>query len=438
MEGAVEARVYPRYARSCALVARIGERPRSGPLARGQCPLHTPRMSPTQRPPSATRRATYSPGSDRQPAPALAASPAVPTAHSAETGRTYRLDRLIGKGGFGEVFLATPTPANGFPEHVCVKISDRLTGWLREAYFAELLAREPRALRVYDRFPELAHGQMRYCLAMEYAEHGDLGAWLEREGAQSERFVRRELAAISGALDALHRGQAMHRDLTPFNVFVCAGNQLKLGDFGIAIHQINPRGVTADSFNLFHVPNEIAWGKVRRWQKRDDVYQIGLLAAMLLRGDIKSPMRSKDVRGLPCSDHLKEVIHCCLGSRGKRYESAQELIKALRTRPKEPRLGRVTSLADKRLSFTGFLVRPRDEAKKAAKKAGAIVQSKPGKSTDILVRGRPNALQIAGRDGGSKLIEVRRLAAQGHKVTVIDERQFWRLAVPAKRARAKQ
>ena len=392
-------------------------------------------MSPTQQSPGTTRRATYSPRSDRQPAPTLTPPPVTPTAHSTETGRTYRLDRLIGKGGFGEVYLATPSPANGFPERVCVKISDRLTGWLREAYFAELLAREPRALRVYDRFPEMAFGQMRYCLAMEYAEHGDLGAWLEREGAQSERFVRRELAAIAGALDALHRGQAMHRDLTPFNVFVCAGNELKLGDFGIATHQINPRGVTADSFNLFHVPNEIAWGKVRRWQKRDDVYQIGLLAAMLLRGDIKSTMRSKDVRGLPCSDHLKEVIHCCLGSRGKRYESAKDLIKALRTRPKEPRLGRVTSLAGKRVSFTGFLVRPRDEAVAAAKKAGAVVQSKPGKTTDILIRGRPNALQIAGRDGGSKLIEVRRLAAQGHKVTVIDERQFWRLASPPRRAR---
>jgi len=43
-------------------------------------------------------------------------------------------------------------------------------------------------------------------------------------------------------------------------------------------------------------------------------------------------MRSKDVRGLPCSDHLKEVIHGCLGSRGKRYEAASDLIAALRTR----------------------------------------------------------------------------------------------------------
>jgi NAD-dependent DNA ligase len=93
----------------------------------------------------------------------------------------------------------------------------------------------------------------------------------------------------------------------------------------------------------------------------------------------------------------------------------------------------VSSLKGKRLSFTGFLERPRDEAIAAAKKAGAIVQSKPGKSTDVLVRGRPNAQQIAGKDGGSKLIEVRRLAAQGVKVTVIGEQLFWRLAESKRR-----
>jgi serine/threonine-protein kinase len=397
----------------------------------------------TSRAPTTVRGTQYTRHSDRSRAvaPDLAtdAAPdaAADVAFSAESGRSYRLDRLIGKGGFGEVYLATPTPMGAFSGQVCVKVTDRLTPWLREAYFAELLAREDRALRVYDRFVEMHAGQMRYCLVMEYAEHGDLGAWLAKRGAQSERFVRREIAAILSALDALHRGHAMHRDLTPFNVFVCEGEQLKLGDFGIAAHQRNSRGVTADAFNLFHVPNEIAWGKVRRWQKRDDVYQIGLLAAMLLRGDIVKPMVSKEVRGLPCSDQLKEVIHRCLGSRGKRYEAANDLIAALKTRVKEPRLGRVKSLAGKHVSFTGFLVRPRADAIRAAKNAGAVVQSKPGQTTDILVRGRPNAQQIAGKDGGSKLIEVRRLAALGVKVTVIDERQFWRLAEAEVRRRVR-
>jgi len=364
-----------------------------------------------------------------------AAPSAEPTAHSSETGRTYRLDRLIGKGGFGEVYLATPTPRDGLPAQVCIKISDRLSAWLREAYFAELLGREPRALRVYDRFAEVDGSRMRYCLAMEYAEHGDLGAWLARKGAQSERFVRREIAAILQALDALHRGQALHRDLTPFNVFVCDDEQLKLGDFGIATHQLSQRGVTADAFNIFNAPSEIAWGKIRRWQQRDDIYQVGLIAAMLLRGDITSPMRSKDVRNLPCSDELKEVIHRCLGVRGKRYEAARDLIAALRHRPAKLHLGRVDSLAGKRIAFTGFLSRPRSEAIAAAKKAGAIVQGKLGQGTDVLVRGRPNALQIAGTVGGLKLMEIRRLAARGHLVKVIGEAQFWRLAEATSRSR---
>src|SRR3954462_9986287 len=98
-------------------------------------------------------------------------------------------------------------------------------------------------------------------------------------------------------------------------------------------------------------------------------------------------MRSKDVRGLPCSDHLKEVIHRCLGSRGRRYEAASELIAALRHRPREPKLSRTTTLAGKSVSFTGFLERPRKDAAIAARRAGATVQSKPGKTTDVLVRG---------------------------------------------------
>jgi serine/threonine-protein kinase len=353
--------------------------------------------------------------------------PVLPLLYSTETGKTYRLDRLIGRGGFGEVYLATPNPAGSLPPSVCVKITYRLTSWLREAYFAELLSRQSRALPVYDRFVYIESTTSRYCLVMEYAEHGDLGTWLAKKGGQQEKFVRQEIAAILETLNVLHRGQALHRDLTPFNVFVCADECLKLGDFGIATHQASRRGVTADAFNPLGAPTEIAWGKVRKWQQRDDVYQVGQLIAMLLRGDVHSPFRTRDVRKLSCSDHLKEVIHRCLGARGKRYESAAELIDALQNPPRQLHKGVVKSLKGRRVSFTGFLKRPRRDAIKAATRSGAVVQRSPGPTTDILVRGRPNALQIAGKDAGLKLMEVRRLADRGHRVTVIGEAQFWKL-----------
>src|SRR5215510_10089569 len=284
---------------------------------------------------------------------------------SPETRLQFSVERLIGRGGFGEAYLSRRLgQSSAVPELVCIKISHRIDGWLREAYFGQLLDDHPRAIRMFDAFPLVdAAGRFLYCLVLEYAKYGDLSAYLERDGARwTEAAVRREMAGVLDVLGKLHRGQLLHRDLTPVNVFVCDKRQLKLGDFGIARQQTSHRGITARTMNTLTAPGEFLDAGAPKWQARDDVYQIGQLLGMLLKGDAGARIRTKDVRGLSCSDHLKEIVYRCLGERRKRYESANELIEALDNPPRQLRTGRLHSLKGVHLAFTGILERPRKEA----------------------------------------------------------------------------
>jgi serine/threonine-protein kinase len=352
---------------------------------------------------------------------------------SPETTLQYRIERFLGAGGFGQVYLARRVgPSKDVPDLVCIKVSGRIDSWLREGYFGQLLADHPRAIRVFDTFPVIRPGDggpTLYCLALEYAKHGDLSAFLARTGkGWRETTARREIAGILEVLGKLHRGQALHRDLTPLNVFVCDGRRLKLGDFGIVRQQSDHRGITARTMNALTAPSEIIARAVPKWQARDDVYQVGQLLGMLIRGDARARIHTSDVRRLACSDATKEIIYRCIGERRSRYESADEMIAALRMPAPSLRPGVLSSLKGVHLAFTGIFSRPRNEAAHAAKRAGAVVHGAPSTKTRVLVRGRPNPLQAAGRDGGRKLLEIKRLREKGHRITVITEALFWRLA----------
>jgi serine/threonine-protein kinase len=347
------------------------------------------------------------------------------------TGAVYRVDRMLGKGGFGEVYLAARLGrSSSVPRELCIKVSPHIDAWIREAYFGQLLDRTPRAIAVYDRFAlTRSDGLVLYYLAIEYARHGDLSAFLERSGkAWPETSARREIAGILEVLGKLHRGQLLHRDLTPVNVFVCDNRRLKLGDFGIVRAQSDRRGVTAHTLNPHMAPSDIAAREVPKWQSRDDVYQVGQLLGMLIKGDASRRIRPSEVRRFECSDHLKEIVYRCIGERRKRYQSADELIAAIKRAPARLSVGVVRTLRGVHLAFTGILSKPRKEAVKAARRAGAIVHGSPSARTTVVVRGRPNVLQAAGRDAGRKLMEIKRLREKGHRITLLDERRFWALA----------
>jgi eukaryotic-like serine/threonine-protein kinase len=350
---------------------------------------------------------------------------------SPQTGLEYRALRLVGVGGFGQVYLARRIGrGRAIPATLCIKASERIDAWVREAYFGQLLGDHPRAIRVFDAFPiPRPDGRMLYCLVLEYARHGDLRSYLRRHGrAWPERTARREIAGILQVLGKLHRGHVLHRDLTPMNVFVCQGPRLKLGDFGLVRHQSDRRGATVDALNPMMAPSDIVEGAAPKWQARDDVYQVGQLLGMLVRGDARARIRLSEIRRLRCSDHLKEIVYRCIGERRKRYETADELIEALRRPPAPLKPGRLDSLKGVHLAFTGILGRPRREAMDAARRAGAIVHGGPSARTTVVVRGQPNPRQAAGRDAGLKLMEIKRLRAKGHKITILNERRFWRLA----------
>jgi hypothetical protein len=72
---------------------------------------------------------------------------------SPETRLQCRVDRLLGEGDLGQVFLASRLGRSRVvPAVVCIKVSEHTDGWIREAYFGQLLEGHP-AIRVFDRFP---------------------------------------------------------------------------------------------------------------------------------------------------------------------------------------------------------------------------------------------------------------------------------------------
>src|SRR5450759_3087956 len=75
---------------------------------------------------------------------------------SPESRLSYRVDRMLGEGGYGQAYLTTRIGrSRSVPAAVCIKASEHIDGWLREAYFGQLLDADPRAIQVFDAFPLL-------------------------------------------------------------------------------------------------------------------------------------------------------------------------------------------------------------------------------------------------------------------------------------------
>lgn len=341
----------------------------------------------------------------------------------------YDIGAVIGRGGFGVAHRAVQrTLSTGATLPCCVKFIDPagISSWHREAYFGELLRGVSHVVQVLDSFVHVTGGRTRHVLVTELAEHGSLTAFLPDHGPFTERRARGQVLGIARALDLLHRMHAVHRDLTPNNILVMGDLTLKLADFGIARHIAYGRGVENDAQNPAFVHTVMKVGGLRLWKRQQDVYQLGQLLAMLLSGNPKRHA-SRDVAALACSDHMKGIIQRSIGPESGRYPSAAELVAALQSKPTALRFQRVASLDGAVVVFTGTLSLPRARATKLARKAGASVAGSVTAATTVVVLGRPSAGYGAGSKG-RKLLEYERLRAAGHRIRLINEATFLRIA----------
>jgi eukaryotic-like serine/threonine-protein kinase len=149
----------------------------------------------------------------------------------------YRLDTILGEGGFGTVYVAT-RPVDAV--QVALKIFhpralDHVGGDARFRREAELARRldHPNVVKVLDAGVD-EHSGARF-IAFELLRGRSLHDELSRWGAMQPRRAMEIAIEICRALEEAHAIGIVHRDLKPANVFVLdASDRIKVLDFGIA------------------------------------------------------------------------------------------------------------------------------------------------------------------------------------------------------------
>src|SRR5437899_4866467 len=154
----------------------------------------------------------------------------------------YRLERLLGQGGMGAVYLATHL---GTDRYVALKLIT--PQFMRNEEFVERFKREARAAgrlrhpNVVDvtdfGFARAGSERVAY-LVMEYLDGCTLGDVLSEEKTLPLEWVVDILEQVCSAVHEAHQQGIVHRDLKPDNIWLeptrLGGYRVKVLDFGIA------------------------------------------------------------------------------------------------------------------------------------------------------------------------------------------------------------
>jgi eukaryotic-like serine/threonine-protein kinase len=220
----------------------------------------------------------------------------------------YRIERELGVGGMGSVYLAAhPT----LPRYDALKVLSRelsrdpdfRTRFTREADVAASLD-HPQIVAVYNR-GQTEDGQL--WIAMQFVDGTDADAALRAGGMTPTRAVH-IVTEVAKALDFAHAHNVVHRDIKPAN-FLLSGpvgpdERVLLGDFGIA-RALDDVGLTATGAvmaTIAYAAPEVLSGTP--FDGRADIYSLGCTLFRLLTG--KTPFSGRNGPAATMMAHLQQ------------------------------------------------------------------------------------------------------------------------------------
>jgi eukaryotic-like serine/threonine-protein kinase len=240
--------------------------------------------------------ATTAAGSAAVPAPA-AAQPA--GTDPQRLGR-YQLEREIGRGAMGVVYLGRDTAINRMVAIKAIPLASEFSDaelvearsrFFREAETAGRL-NHPNIVTIYDVGEERG---LAY-IAMEYLKGRHLSDYAKSDNLLEPRKVLEIIARTADALGFAHKQQVVHRDIKPANLMYDASTDtLKITDFGIA--RLSGAGSTRTGIVLgtpsFMSPEQL---EGRTVTGHSDLFSLGVSLFQLLTGQL--PFTADSMTGL--------------------------------------------------------------------------------------------------------------------------------------------
>jgi predicted Ser/Thr protein kinase len=218
--------------------------------------------------------------------PAEALGDPLREALEAGIGFQYRIERLLGRGGMGAVYLAHELALDR-PVAIKVLPPERSDPAMRERFKRE--ARTAARLTHSGIVPLHTFGEVKGLLyfVMGFVDGESLASHLARQRRLAPDETRRILSEVADALDYAHRHGVVHRDVKPDNVLLERGTgRAVLADFGIA-RAAQSGGSLTGTGHLVGTPHymspEQASGRAEV-DARSDLYSLGVMGYAMLAG----------------------------------------------------------------------------------------------------------------------------------------------------------